>query len=62
MTKIYVSPGGAGKNRPVMDWASRKKVAIGAARGLAYLHEDCHPRIIHREYLYIHEVHTSAPC
>ncbi|KAG2709975.1 hypothetical protein I3760_04G003600 [Carya illinoinensis] len=34
---------------PIMDWAIRMKVAAGAARGLAYLHEDCHPRIIHRD-------------
>ncbi|GKU97510.1 hypothetical protein SLEP1_g10652 [Rubroshorea leprosula] len=38
-----------GKSRPVMDWATRVKVAVGAARGIAYLHEDCHPRIIHRD-------------
>ncbi|CAI7869263.1 unnamed protein product, partial [Closterium sp. NIES-54] len=38
-----------GKNAPVMSWALRMKVAIGAAKGLAYLHEDCHPRIIHRD-------------
>ena len=30
-----------GENRPVMDWAMRVKIAIGAARGIAYLHEDC---------------------
>lgn len=24
-----------------MDWAVRVKVAAGAARGIAYLHEDC---------------------
>ncbi|XP_068335289.1 proline-rich receptor-like protein kinase PERK8 isoform X2 [Pyrus communis] len=34
---------------PVLDWATRVKVAAGAARGIAYLHEDCHPRIIHRD-------------
>ncbi|XP_050226925.1 proline-rich receptor-like protein kinase PERK8 [Mercurialis annua] len=34
---------------PVLDWAIRVKVAAGAARGIAYLHEDCHPRIIHRD-------------
>ncbi|KAL8118609.1 hypothetical protein AgCh_016213 [Apium graveolens] len=37
------------EGRQVMDWATRVKVAAGAARGLAYLHEDCHPRIIHRD-------------
>ncbi|TKY75386.1 Proline-rich receptor protein kinase PERK5 [Spatholobus suberectus] len=38
-----------GKGRPVMDWDTRIKIAIGSAKGLAYLHEDCHPRIIHRD-------------
>ncbi|XP_030466032.2 proline-rich receptor-like protein kinase PERK8 [Syzygium oleosum] len=38
-----------GEGRPVMDWVTRVKVAAGAARGIAYLHEDCHPRIIHRD-------------
>ncbi|KAI6700384.1 hypothetical protein NL676_014708 [Syzygium grande] len=38
-----------GEGWPVMDWATRVKVAAGAARGIAYLHEDCHPRIIHRD-------------
>ncbi|XP_011099296.1 proline-rich receptor-like protein kinase PERK8 [Sesamum indicum] len=38
-----------GEAKTVMDWASRVKVAAGAARGLAYLHEDCQPRIIHRD-------------
>ncbi|PPD77657.1 hypothetical protein GOBAR_DD25421 [Gossypium barbadense] len=38
-----------GKGMPVLEWAQRMKIAIGAAKGLAYLHEDCHPRIIHRD-------------
>ncbi|XP_038702141.1 proline-rich receptor-like protein kinase PERK8 [Tripterygium wilfordii] len=38
-----------GEGRPVMEWAIRVRVAAGAARGIAYLHEDCHPRIIHRD-------------
>lgn len=38
-----------GKGLPVLDWEKRLKIAVGAARGLAYLHEDCHPKIIHRD-------------
>ncbi|KAL2519176.1 Proline-rich receptor-like protein kinase PERK10 [Abeliophyllum distichum] len=38
-----------GEDRPVMNWATRVRIAVGAARGIAYLHEDCHPRIIHRD-------------
>ncbi|KAJ1412024.1 Serine/threonine-protein kinase, active site [Sesbania bispinosa] len=38
-----------GESKPVLDWAKRVKIAAGAARGIAYLHEDCNPRIIHRD-------------
>ncbi|MCL7040164.1 hypothetical protein MKW94_007540 [Papaver nudicaule] len=38
-----------GKGRPTMDWSTRLKIALGSAKGLAYLHEDCHPKIIHRD-------------
>ncbi|KAI3434200.1 Protein kinase domain-containing protein [Psidium guajava] len=34
---------------PVLDWPRRKRVALGAARGLEYLHEHCNPKIIHRD-------------
>ncbi|ONL95707.1 Proline-rich receptor-like protein kinase PERK4 [Zea mays] len=38
-----------GKGVPVMAWPARLAIALGSAKGLAYLHEDCHPRIIHRD-------------
>ncbi|CAI0543293.1 unnamed protein product [Linum tenue] len=38
-----------GKGRPTMEWPTRLKIALGSAKGLAYLHEDCHPKIIHRD-------------
>ncbi|XP_027068184.2 proline-rich receptor-like protein kinase PERK15 [Coffea arabica] len=38
-----------GKGRPPIDWPTRMKIALGSAKGLAYLHEDCHPKIIHRD-------------
>ncbi|WVZ71950.1 hypothetical protein U9M48_020478 [Paspalum notatum var. saurae] len=38
-----------GRGVPVLEWPARVKIAAGSARGIAYLHEDCHPRIIHRD-------------
>ncbi|XP_027358808.1 LRR receptor-like serine/threonine-protein kinase ERL1 [Abrus precatorius] len=32
-----------------LDWEARLRIAVGAAEGLAYLHHDCNPRIIHRD-------------
>ncbi|CAI8613319.1 unnamed protein product [Vicia faba] len=31
-----------------MEWSTRLKIAIGAAKGFAWLHHNCNPRIIHR--------------
>ncbi|CAI9294985.1 unnamed protein product [Lactuca saligna] len=33
----------------VLDWDARYKIALGAARGISYLHHDCIPHIIHRD-------------
>ncbi|KAK7346147.1 hypothetical protein VNO80_20662 [Phaseolus coccineus] len=38
-----------GEGMPVLKWTNRVKIAAGAARGISYLHEDCNPRIIHRD-------------
>ena len=35
--------------KPALDWNTRKRIAVGAARGLLYLHEQCDPKIIHRD-------------
>lgn len=32
-----------------LNWSVRRKIAIGAARGLAFLHHNCIPHIIHRD-------------
>ncbi|XP_039827542.1 proline-rich receptor-like protein kinase PERK1 [Panicum virgatum] len=38
-----------GHNGPPLDWHQRWQIAVGSARGLAYLHDDCYPKIIHRD-------------
>ncbi|KAM3243442.1 hypothetical protein ACQJBY_055400 [Aegilops geniculata] len=37
------------KGKPPLNWITRKGIALGAARGLLYLHEQCDPKIIHRD-------------
>ncbi|KAF8006988.1 hypothetical protein BT93_K1095 [Corymbia citriodora subsp. variegata] len=32
-----------------IDWSIRMKIALGVARGLAHLHYQCHPSVIHRD-------------
>jgi len=39
----------AGKSGIRLNWMSRLRVAVGAARGLVYLHEHANPPIIHRD-------------
>lgn len=34
----------AGEGQPVLEWQNRIKIVAGAARGIAYLHEDCNYR------------------
>ncbi|KAK4413332.1 Receptor protein-tyrosine kinase CEPR2 [Sesamum alatum] len=35
--------------RAELDWCQRWRIAVGAAKGIAYLHLDCCPPIIHRD-------------
>ncbi|RZB71817.1 Receptor-like serine/threonine-protein kinase ALE2 isoform H [Glycine soja] len=41
---------GVDRGNSPLDWGARMKIALGAARGLAYLHEDSSPRVIHRDF------------
>lgn len=45
---LWVVSAGPSK-RKKLDWETRLRIALGAAQGLAYLHHDCSPRIIHRD-------------
>ncbi|XP_077245281.1 uncharacterized protein LOC143885150 [Tasmannia lanceolata] len=36
-------------SEPPLDWTTRRKIALGSARGLSYLHDHCDPKIIHRD-------------
>ncbi|XP_004491265.1 uncharacterized protein [Cicer arietinum] len=38
-----------GKKGEFLEWNTRVKIAIEAAKGLCYLHHDCSPLIIHRD-------------
>ncbi|XP_009784605.1 probable LRR receptor-like serine/threonine-protein kinase At2g16250 [Nicotiana sylvestris] len=37
------------ENRQSLDWITRLKIAIGTAEGLAYLHHECNPPLVHRD-------------
>uniref|UniRef100_A0A804LSF0 Protein kinase domain-containing protein n=1 Tax=Zea mays TaxID=4577 RepID=A0A804LSF0_MAIZE len=40
---------GDGQEDQPLNWNARMKIALGSARGLAYLHHDCSPGIVHRD-------------
>ncbi|KAI3918365.1 hypothetical protein MKX01_041685 [Papaver californicum] len=35
--------------KPELDWIQRHRIALSAAKGIAYLHHDCSPAVIHRD-------------
>lgn len=38
-----------GHGKKKLDWNTRLTIAAGAAQGLAYLHKDCTPQVVHRD-------------
>jgi len=38
-----------GKQGNPLSWPERQHIARGAAEGIAYLHTDCTPKLIHRD-------------
>jgi len=38
---------------PVLEWTNRVKIAAGAAKGIAYLHEDCNYQLISFVFVFV---------
>ncbi|KAH9302397.1 hypothetical protein KI387_013980, partial [Taxus chinensis] len=48
--RLHDDQAGAGAGpKMVLPWQTRCKIALGAARGLTYMHHDCSPPILHRD-------------
>lgn len=48
MTGEFVFTGGE-QNRIKFSWEARREISLGIASGLAYLHEEVQPHIVHRD-------------
>lgn len=46
---MFLSCVGNGNCSIKFKWEIRKKICIGIAKGLAYLHEEVQPHVIHRD-------------
>ncbi|XP_006348929.1 probable LRR receptor-like serine/threonine-protein kinase At1g07650 [Solanum tuberosum] len=47
VSRVLFGKGPIGKMK--LDWSTRKKICLGIARGLAYLHEESSLKIVHRD-------------
>ncbi|KAF7851818.1 hypothetical protein BT93_L2592 [Corymbia citriodora subsp. variegata] len=47
--KKRLSPVSGVANNMILDWPRRMQIALGAAKGLCYMHNDCSQPIIHRD-------------
>ncbi|XP_039159248.1 receptor-like protein kinase 5 [Eucalyptus grandis] len=47
--KKRLSPISGVANNMILDWPKRLQIALGAAKGLCYMHHDCSSPIIHRD-------------
>lgn len=45
---LYEMQGGS-KNKSKFNWKSRRDISIGIGEGLAYIHEEVKPHIVHRD-------------
>ena len=37
------------RSKPALEWKILHKIALNVARALAYLHEQCSPKVLHRD-------------
>lgn len=46
---MHITVSSTGKSDQFLNWSTRAQIILGIAKGLQYLHEDSHLRIVHRD-------------